>query len=1323
MDRPTSFVEVARLAREGQRANALSGLLEQFIEEAVPGRDEARMLAELKRTRGITRLSELCRNDVDTYVLNHFGGPLRGRVAVGLWDWIRRCFPPGAPRQSAPSPDRSTRASQTPASPPPASRPLPPIVPGERAQTPTQLRAWAEEHQVVPFLGFPAPPSAGSTRDEGREPDLDPLTIEQVLLRKPAPGPLATRPEPRLKLAWDELLRFADNVAHLEQRAGERWRRRVPPATGAALALAELLRRRREEASRLPARPRGSFVPAPLRFFDHPPRLVYDEGEDPRSAVVLGYRPPQLVTIRLGGFSAGELSVTCACDDQATGCAHVPAALDAALELCDDPELPAHVDLMAVLGVPSWQRLVSRLDENLGKLRVRPPDSRLVWCVGRDDAPGKPPRLEARVVRDLPDGPAFAERLVLRDLEGRVDLLADPIDARAAALLRLGLEEGRAAQKTADTARIFRVLETLAGAPNVYGLDEGGDRGRVEVRRVRPTAVFHSSADGSVGVKLRLGDRLLTGEELSELAPDRRHVFLVDPGAGRCDIALIESRWQALVDALVFCPGPLPPEGAEQLLRRLHLLQPEIEVELPPDLRGETRPAAPTLVFRLTPKSGDGAAGLWVEVSVRPVAGGPVWAPGDGPDMLLHQENGQRVSVMRDFAAERERARAALVAVGLLPEGEPARLFRFDVAEQQRALEIVQALHDGLPDVVAEWAQDSWKVRRLRRADLRVRVDGGQDWLRVQGGFELDGENVPLQSLIEALRQRRRYLPLGPQRFAIIEGDLRARLEAAMDHLHPTRTGVEMLAAAAPALDDLVGDPAFLTFADAARAQMDRLRRAQQHEPVVPDRLQATLRPYQEAGFRWMSKLASAGVGACLADDMGLGKTVQVLAVLLERAPVGPVLVVAPTSVTQVWMQQAARFAPDLTLRRYAGSDRQRALVGLGPRHLVIASYGVVVRDVEPLGQITWAALVLDEAQALKNARSNRARAVRALPAGWRLALTGTPIENHLGELWSIFKIVSPAVLGGWDWFRERFATPIERGTDDSRRVALARVIGPYLLRRTKEAVAPELPPRLEVERFVELSPDERRLYEQIRLASLAAIGRVRDATSRDAVAHDDRFQILAALTRLRQLACHPRLLDDSSPVGSSKLDALVEILTTQKETGHHTLVFSQFTRLLDLAEPAIAAAGLRFLRLDGTTPADERERRVAAFQAGGADVFLISLRAGGFGLTLTAADTVVHLDPWWNPAVEDQATDRTHRIGQARPVTVVRMVARGTVEETVLALHARKRALASGILENAGRGAPLETQDLLALLGETASGSASGDEDADADSDEAGGG
>ncbi len=1292
MNQLDSFVEVARLARESGRAAALASRLDQFIEQAVPAHADARLLGELRRTRGIKRLSDLCRQDTDTFVRSRFGGPTQRRLALGLWDWIRRCFPPSdSPAPTVAPPPRPVAPPARPVPPPPRPAPERPVVSdppaevqsGGRPTTAAQLRAWAETRRVLPFLSFPAPQAA----------DQDPLSLEQVLLR----------PDRRQQRAWEQLQQFADNVAHLDEREAERRRGQPPPPSANAVALSGLLRRLRDERpTPLPARERGAFIPAPLRFFDHPPRLVYDEGEDPRSAVVLGYRLPQLVTIRLGGLSTGEVEASCACEPGADGCAHLRAALDAAVDLCARPDLPAHADVMAVLGVPPWQRLMARLDENLGRLRPRPDDAELIWCVGPDPAPDRPPRLEARLARISPEGPTSVERLALRELDGRADLLASPLDARAAALVRLGLDEARAAQTSLGPARIFRVLESLCGAHNVYGLDDGSLAGRVEVRRVQPTAVLHTSPDGSIEVRVRIGDRLFSAEELSRLAPDRRHVFRVDPGAGRCDIALLEARWQALLDALLFCPAALPPEGAEQLLRRLHLLQPEIEVDLPAELRGDTRPADPTVVFRLRPRSSDQHTGLWVEVCVRPLPGGPLWAPGEGPDLLLHQEGGRRLSLERDLPGERERAGAALAAIGLLAEGESARQFRFELSDQQQALDVVARLAEGLPGVVAEWPADSWRLRGLRRADLRVRVEGHHDWLGVQGGVEIDGEIVSLASIIEALRQGRRYLSLGPQKFAIIEAELRSRLEGAMDHLHPTRAGVELPAAAVPALDDLVTEASNLSFADSARAQLQRLQQAQQHEPRVSAGLRATLRPYQLAGFRWMSQLAAAGVGGCLADDMGLGKTLQVLALLLERAPLGPALVVAPTSVTQVWIQQASRFAPDLRVRRYAGPGREAALVGLGPGDLVVASYGVVVRDAEKLGQTTWSALVLDEAQAIKNARSTRARAVRSLPADWRLALTGTPIENHVGELWSIFRVVSPAVLGGWDWFRERFAAPIERDGDGARREALARVLRPYLLRRTKESVAPELPPRLELDHFVELSADERRAYEQIRLATLATLGKLGlgPAPLGPRGQDDGRFQVLAALTRLRQLACHPRLLDHDSQLGSSKLDALLELLTTQKETGHRTLVFSQFTRLLDLAEARIAAAGMSWQRLDGSTSVEERERRVAAFQAGQGDVFLISLRAGGSGLTLTAADTVVHLDPWWNPAVEDQATDRTHRIGQDRPVTVVRLVARGTVEEAVLSLHVRKRALASAILENPSAAEPLTTEDLIALLG-----------------------
>ena len=337
---------------------------------------------------------------------------------------------------------------------------------------------------------------------------------------------------------------------------------------------------------------------------------------------------------------------------------------------------------------------------------------------------------------------------------------------------------------------------------------------------------------------------------------------------------------------------------------------------------------------------------------------------------------------------------------------------------------------------------------------------------------------------------------------------------------------------------------------------------------------------------------------------------------------------------------------------------------------------------------------MLDEAQAVKNAQTHRARAARSLRAEFRVALSGTPLENHLGELWSLFATVFPGLLGSWDQFRDRFASPIERGQDPEARAALARVIRPFLLRRTKQEVARELPARTEIVVPIALSEQERALYEDARLAAVAELADMKGL--RD---EQRRFQVLAALTRLRLLASHPRLHDRSSPVASSKLRRLIELIAELRAEGHRALVFSQFTSHLALVREALTEAGIPALYLDGATPAAQRRRTVQAFQAGEADAFLISLKAGGTGLNLTAADYVFHLDPWWNPAVEDQATDRAHRIGQDRPVTVYRLIARGTIEDKILALHADKRALIAGVLEGTSAAARLTTRDLLALI------------------------
>lgn len=447
----------------------------------------------------------------------------------------------------------------------------------------------------------------------------------------------------------------------------------------------------------------------------------------------------------------------------------------------------------------------------------------------------------------------------------------------------------------------------------------------------------------------------------------------------------------------------------------------------------------------------------------------------------------------------------------------------------------------------------------------------------------------------------------------------------------------------------------------------------------------------QLEGFRWLARLSEWAAGACLADDMGLGKTIQALALLVHRAALGPALVIAPISVTLGWISEAVRFAPGLRVRPYRGANREALLVDARPGDLFVAGYGVVTRDAEALANVRFSTLVLDEAHFIKNAASGRARAAARIQADFRVALTGTPVENNLGELWSLFRVVSPGLLGTWAQFRERFAVPIERDHRSERRAALGRVLRPFMLRRTKETVLPELPPRIEVDRLVSLSVAERELYETARVAAAIALA--------DAQTANDRFTVLAWLTRLRQLSCHPQLYHDAWTGPASKLDAFLELVGELRAAGHRALVFSQFTAHLALVREILIERGISVVELDGTKSLDERARAVETFQRGSADLFLISLKAGGTGLNLTAADHVIHLDPWWNPAVEDQATDRAHRIGQVRPVTVIRLIAQGTIEETVLALHAEKRELAERLLEGSDVVGGLSAAELIALV------------------------
>jgi superfamily II DNA or RNA helicase len=450
---------------------------------------------------------------------------------------------------------------------------------------------------------------------------------------------------------------------------------------------------------------------------------------------------------------------------------------------------------------------------------------------------------------------------------------------------------------------------------------------------------------------------------------------------------------------------------------------------------------------------------------------------------------------------------------------------------------------------------------------------------------------------------------------------------------------------------------------------------------MLPEDLTATLRAYQRAGVDWLCFLRDAGLGALLADDMGLGKTVQTLCAVRGRT-----LIVAPKSVVHNWQAETARFRPSLRTALYQGPKRTLDRAA----DVTVTSYAILRLDAELLAQEAWDTIVLDEAQAIKNPDSQVSQAAFSLSGKFLVALTGTPLENRLEELWSILYFSHRGLLPGRSQFRDRYATPIEQG-DRERLAALRQKTKPFILRRLKRDVLRELPPRTDMILEVELDPAEREVYSAVRAA-----------TQRDVVAKlkegGNVMLALEALLRLRQAACHPALVPGQQAASSSKIEALLENLEEAAAEGHKALVFSQWTSLLDLVEPHLEAAKLRFDRLDGSTK--DRASVVASFQSeSGPPVLLTSLKAGGTGLNLTAADHVFLLDPWWNPAVEDQAADRAHRIGQERPVMVYRMIAKDTVEEGILALQAKKRGLAEAALEGAAAAAAITREDLLSLL------------------------
>lgn len=698
---------------------------------------------------------------------------------------------------------------------------------------------------------------------------------------------------------------------------------------------------------------------------------------------------------------------------------------------------------------------------------------------------------------------------------------------------------------------------------------------------------------------------------------------------------------------------------------------------------GEPLQAQPVLnrklYVRITRET-DGA--LMVIVSIRPSPFLQL-APGMGDEDVLGFLGIEPRLFHRHIEREKDQLREFIRLTGLSADHKSSVWRITDVAGQLAFLDKLQTLP--MKDLlVVEFARDQMKdlqivAPRQMMMQMDVETTPGNGWLQVDGKARGDDCELSIRVLMAAWKAKKDYVQLHDGRWLKITAAIRDQLRQLCRSVVVDANGTLRLY---PGAMEQVLQDAQSPLASALARQPQYQQGVSTAPAMVPQELNAQLRPYQQAGYQWLMRHAQRGQGACLADDMGLGKTLQTIAALLAESEQGPSLVVAPTSVLGNWQRELHKFAPSLRVKNiHDERDLATALREAQAGEVWLVSYGMLWRRESDLQRVTWNHIVFDEAQNLKNPTSRTHQSAKQLSGRWRLALTGTPIENRVLDLWSIFAVVAPNVLPEQETFKHLFLKPEQDALADSG-VLLQQLVHPFVLRRLKEDLLTELPPKTEINMTVVLTDAERDLYESARRAALTHI---REILQDEEAPSSKATHILAELTRLRQLACDPALILQEWQEASAKTTLFLD-LSRQLLAGHHrALVFSQFSSYLRQLHDLLVDEGFQCFYLDGKTPRAEREKQVTNFQNGEGEFFFISLKAGGVGLNLTAADYVIHTDPWWNPKVEDQATDRAHRMGQERPVTVYRLISQDTIEEKILQLHTRKRALIDQVLSKNG--------------------------------------
>jgi superfamily II DNA or RNA helicase len=1041
-------------------------------------------------------------------------------------------------------------------------------------------------------------------------------------------------------------------------------------------------------------------------------------------ALVRGSSPhPYQVSVRLErreyfGERTLELATRCTCP-VGNRCKHALALLLAAKKQGELIERPRAEVLRWV------QQLGARLapqPERPGRKRAATRDTLIYLIVTRGALTPEFRLLKARLGRDgkltgdhqpwfnfeqaLLKPPAFVHDddlpvlRILRDaIRRRASSAFVPFELRGAdglAVLRTALETGRVYATEPDSPIDGGHARTLAAGDARPGT-LAWQTEKIGVRALlqcKPAVDYVLPTDPPWYLDLQHG---MAGE-ITHPARDAVLAVLELPPLTQAELALVAG---ALAEAAPALPSPLGREA-----RRL----PEIDAPLQPVLHLATLPVWHVKPHRRYEKALGHA--LYDIATITLEYGQAKFHATDNGD-LASLPNGRAVKVTRDTGAE-EAALALLADTGFAPVQARWLQVHASLPVGALGLESEAAWSRFFADTAATLGAAGWRIECP--PDFRHRVllvdewhaeleDSDAGWMELSLGIDVGGRRLDLAPLLHALFKRDgRWLdPVAldrmrdedttdlftaeGERIVVQAGRIKPLARTLVDLFdNPGGGTLKVSRMDAPRLGETLDKDGWSREGFQSIDKWVQQLRGMQGVTAVdtPPGFGIELRPYQREGLAWLQHLRAHDLGGILADDMGLGKTAQTLAHLLLEKQAGrldrPALVVLPTSLVFNWQREAERFAPDLRVLKLHGPERSERFAQIPEHDVCLTTYPLLWRDHEKLAGHDYHLLILDEAQTVKNAGSQAARAVRLLRARHRLCLTGTPLENHLGELWAQFDFLLPGFLGESKDFTRTWRTPIEKHGDMIRREVLARRIAPFILRRRKDDVAKDLPPKTEVVRTVELTGRQRDLYETVRITMDK---RVREEIATRGFARS-RIVILDALLKLRQVCCDPRLLKSDAAMRvreRAKLDLLMDMLDNLLAEGRKVLVFSQFTAMLDLIHATLTDAGIECVMLTGDTR--DREAVVRSFQEGSVPVFLISLKAGGVGLNLTAADTVIHYDPWWNPAAENQASDRAHRIGQDKPVFVYKLIVAGSIEERIVTLQEKKAALAEGILAN----------------------------------------